>query len=155
MPKSALLLLRRVSLLPMSGSNKKKRKRSTKPACVHCHKAHTACSGERPCLYCVKHNTADTCTDAPRKRRPAVQCMSLCLFTNFRGSVGVWKGGREKERAPVRFGSVGEEFLWRVSWRHFVHGNIYYLIFFFHCKNFICGAFCSSVSEPFEVNFPF
>lgn len=53
------------------GEPKKKRTRSTKPACVQCHRAHAACSGDRPCTYCIKHNCPEQCVDAPRKRKPA------------------------------------------------------------------------------------
>ncbi|CAL9728318.1 transcription activator of gluconeogenesis Ert1p [Monosporozyma unispora] len=60
---------------PITNSKKKtkdtkpRRKKNTNVACVHCSRCHLSCDSNRPCRRCVDKGIADSCIDAPRKRR--------------------------------------------------------------------------------------
>ncbi|KAG5421049.1 ERT1 [Candida metapsilosis] len=47
----------------------RQRRKKTSRACNHCHKAHMTCDPGRPCKRCIQRGLAQTCEDAPRKRK--------------------------------------------------------------------------------------
>lgn len=45
------------------------KRKQVERACANCRRSKTACSSSRPCHRCIKLDIADSCVDAPRKRR--------------------------------------------------------------------------------------
>ncbi|KAI0462067.1 Transcriptional regulator of nonfermentable carbon utilization [Komagataella kurtzmanii] len=52
---------------PLSG--RKSVPKKTAHACNYCHQAHMTCDDSRPCKRCIQRNLADSCRDAPRKKK--------------------------------------------------------------------------------------
>lgn len=50
-------------------AGKRQVKKKTARACNHCHKAHMTCDDSRPCHRCISRGIAESCVDAPRKRK--------------------------------------------------------------------------------------
>lgn len=50
-------------------AGKRQVKKKTARACNHCHKAHMTCDDSRPCQRCISRGIAESCVDAPRKRK--------------------------------------------------------------------------------------
>ncbi|GMM33756.1 Ert1 protein [Saccharomycopsis crataegensis] len=48
---------------------KPKTRKKTARACTYCHRAHLTCDSNRPCNRCLRKGLADTCVDAPRKKK--------------------------------------------------------------------------------------
>ncbi|XDT05853.1 Zn(2)-C6 fungal-type DNA-binding domain signature [Nakaseomyces glabratus] len=47
----------------------KKKRKNTNVACVNCSRNHSSCEQKRPCSRCIKKGIANTCVDAPRKKK--------------------------------------------------------------------------------------
>merc|ERR1719379_1568469 len=58
--------------MPQTSTPKRKQVRL---ACTSCRKSKTGCDEQRPCRRCVARGKADTCSDAPKKRRTVTKKM--------------------------------------------------------------------------------
>lgn len=52
-----------------SAHTRKEKRKQVRRACEFCRKSKTGCSSFRPCQRCIQHGVADSCVDAPKKRR--------------------------------------------------------------------------------------
>lgn len=52
---------------------RKEKRKQVRRACEFCRKSKTGCSSFRPCQRCIQHGIADSCVDAPKKRRANAQ----------------------------------------------------------------------------------
>lgn len=56
----------------------KKKRKNTNVACVNCSRNHSSCEQKRPCSRCIKKGIANTCVDAPRKKKNTQKESILC-----------------------------------------------------------------------------
>ncbi|KAL3229090.1 Transcription activator of gluconeogenesis ERT1 [Nakaseomyces bracarensis] len=84
-------------------SRKRTHKKNTNVACVNCSRNHASCESKRPCTRCIKKGIANTCIDAPRKKRKYLEGVESALITrdpssgnlsnlNYNGGIGIHAG---------------------------------------------------------------
>lgn len=64
-------------------SRKRTHKKNTNVACVNCSRHHASCEAKRPCSRCVKKGIANTCVDAPRKKRKYLEGIESTFIENY------------------------------------------------------------------------
>lgn len=65
-----------------NGSRKRTHKKNTNVACVNCSRHHASCETKRPCTRCIKKGMANTCVDAPRKKRKYLEGIEGAVISN-------------------------------------------------------------------------